>query len=76
MPISQTRNVRLVAHGRKIPCTARTLKQPKYAEEHSIWPFLAMQPRLAIAGAKLRRTNVRERWREPAHAGENTAGEI
>jgi hypothetical protein len=45
-------------------------------EERSIRPFPAMQPRLALVGAKLRRGDARERWREPARTGENTAREI
>jgi hypothetical protein len=35
-----------------------------------------MQPRLALAEAKLCRGDARERWREPVHVEENTAGEI
>jgi hypothetical protein len=43
----------LVAHGRKNLCIARILKHPKklHAEERSIRPFLAMQPRLMLVGA-------------------------
>jgi hypothetical protein len=47
-----------------------------YAEKRSIQPFPAMQPRLPLAGAKLRRGGAREKWREPARTGENMTGEI
>jgi hypothetical protein len=40
-----------------------------YAEKCSICPFSVMQPRLTLAGAKLRRGGARERWREPARWG-------
>jgi hypothetical protein len=38
--------------------------------------FLAMQPHLTLAGAKLRSSAARETWWEPTRAGKNTAGEI
>jgi hypothetical protein len=45
-------------------------------EERSTQPFLAMQPRLALAGVKIHHADAREGWREPTRVGENTAGEI
>jgi hypothetical protein len=47
-----------------------------YVEEHLIRPFLAMQPRFSLVGAKMCSADARGGWREPMRAGENTAGEI
>jgi hypothetical protein len=47
-----------------------------HAEKRSIRPFLAMEPRLALVGAKLRRADASERWRGPTREGENMAREI
>jgi hypothetical protein len=53
-------------------------KAPKklYEGEPLIRPFLARQPHLALAGAKMCCADVREGWREPVRASENTTGEI
>jgi hypothetical protein len=47
-----------------------------YEGEPLIRPFLARQPHLALAGAKMCCADVREGWREPVRASENTTGEI
>jgi hypothetical protein len=68
----------LDAHRRKIFCITQNLTKLEklYEGEYLIQPFLAMQPRPALHGAKMCRPNAREGWEEPAHARENTVGEI